>query len=98
VLNVVALYKAKLDQGDSVAAALAKHVAATRDEPGCLGFVAYRSRSDPDRFVLCEHYTDEAAFEAHRASPHFQRYVQGMIAPVLDERTFAVYDEVVAET
>ncbi len=98
MLTVVAQYKTKPNKGAEVAGVLAKHVAATRKEPGCREFIAYRSRSDGDRFLLYERYDDDKAFEAHRASPHFERYVQGTVAPLLDERTFDIYDEVPAET
>lgn len=77
-----------------MAATLAKHVLATRKEPGCVQFVAYRSKSDADRFLLYEQYLDDAAFEAHRASEHFQHYVEGIIAPLLDDRDRDTYDEV----
>ncbi len=98
MLTIIAQYKTKHDKGGEVAAALAKHVAATREEPGCREFVAYRSRSDGERFLLYEQYDDDKAFEAHRASPHFEQYVQGVIDPLLKERTFDIYDEVSAET
>ncbi len=45
--------------------------AAVRDEPGCLRFDVCSVADDPDRFVLYELYADDAAFEAHRAAPHF---------------------------
>jgi (4S)-4-hydroxy-5-phosphonooxypentane-2,3-dione isomerase len=45
--------------------------ASVRDESGCLRFDVVQDRDDPDHFFLCELYTDEAAFEAHRSAPHF---------------------------
>lgn len=45
--------------------------AAMRDEPGCSRFDVVASGEDPTRFLLYETYDDYAAFEAHRASPHF---------------------------
>jgi (4S)-4-hydroxy-5-phosphonooxypentane-2,3-dione isomerase len=45
-----------------------------RDEPGCLRFDVCSVGSDENRFVLYELYTDAAAFEAHKASPHFARW------------------------
>jgi quinol monooxygenase YgiN len=94
VVTVVARYRAKPGEGDSVAAVLSWHVPATRAEPGCIQFDACRSTDDPDEFVLYEKYVDEAAFESHRASPHFQKYVLGEIVPRLDERTWQRYREV----
>ncbi|MGD0810668.1 MAG: putative quinol monooxygenase [Acidimicrobiales bacterium] len=94
MLTVIARYKAQTGMGDLVATTLAKHVAATRTEPGCLQFVAYRSQKDPDQFVLYEQYVDDAAFEAHRQTPHFHSYVEGIIVPLLSERQADRYDEV----
>jgi autoinducer 2-degrading protein len=48
--------------------------ASVRDEPGCLRFDVCAVASDENRFVLYELYTDAAAFEAHKASPHFAEW------------------------
>ena len=48
--------------------------ASVRDEAGCLRFDVCSIASDENRFVLSELYTDAAAFEAHKASPHFARW------------------------
>ena len=97
MLTVIARYQAQTGMGDLVAATLAKHVAATRAEPGCVQFVAYRARDNRDRFLLYEQYVDEEAFDAHRKSPHFRTYVEGTIAPLLSERWRDSYDEVAPE-
>lgn len=97
MLTVIARYRAQPGEGDAVAAALARHEAATRTEQGCVRFIAYRSREEPDNFVLYEQYIDESAFEAHRRSDHFSRYVEGTIVPLLTERQFSRYDEVPPE-
>jgi len=49
----------------------------SRKEPGCLLYIVHRHRTDPRRFFIYEQYKDDAALEAHRASPHFQKYVVG---------------------
>jgi quinol monooxygenase YgiN len=94
VITVIARYRANPGSGDAVAEVLRKHVAATRAEPGCVQFDASRSNENPDEFVLYEKYVDDAAFEVHRASPHFQKFVLGQIVPMLVERTFQRYTEV----
>jgi (4S)-4-hydroxy-5-phosphonooxypentane-2,3-dione isomerase len=40
-------------------------------EPGCSRFDVHQERGDPTLFLLVESYADEAAFEAHRTSPHY---------------------------
>jgi quinol monooxygenase YgiN len=52
----------------------------SRGEPGCLMFIVHRHRTDPRRFFIYEQYRDDAALEAHRASPHFQKYVVGELS------------------
>lgn len=47
-----------------------------KDEPGCLRFDVSRDRDDPNRFYLYEVYRDQAAFEAHRQTPHFKEYFE----------------------
>jgi quinol monooxygenase YgiN len=82
MLTVIARYQAQTGMGDLIALTLAKHVAATRTEPGCVQFVVY------------EQYVDDEAFEAHRKTPHFATYVEGTIAPLLSERRAERYDEI----
>lgn len=43
-------------------------------EPGCLRFEVSRQEDDPTQWMFYEVYTDGAAFEKHRASPHFAAY------------------------
>jgi quinol monooxygenase YgiN len=97
VLTLIVHYQAQTGEGDVVAATLAKHTAATRQEPGCVQFITYRSREDPDRFILYEQYVDDDSLEAHRQTPHFQRYVQEAIIPLLAVRNFGRYEEVTPE-
>lgn len=97
MITVIADYRAQPGRADEVASVLAQHVAATRAEPGCVQFVAYRSSEDADRFALYEQYVDEAAFEAHRATPHFHTYIEGKIVALLAERRWARYEEVAAK-
>jgi autoinducer 2-degrading protein len=45
-----------------------------RDEPGCLRFEVLQDASDPDTYHFFEVYQDEAAWRAHRNTPHFARW------------------------
>ena len=44
------------------------------DEPGCLRFIVMRDSEDPNMYLFYEVYRDEAAREAHRATPHFAEW------------------------
>ncbi len=63
--------------------------ASVRDEPGCLRFDLCSVADDPDRFVLYELYTDEAAFAEHKAAPHFADWRAVASRVVLEQRNTA---------
>jgi len=69
-----------------VANALRNMVAPTRAEPGNLDYQVFRDPKDPSLFVLFERYTDESAFQAHLASPHFGTWLKGQVLPSLEDR------------
>ena len=50
-------------------------------EPGCRQFDVTVDRERPNRVVLYEVYDDEAAFDAHRETPHlktFREQIEGL--------------------
>ena len=55
-------------------AILANADGARTREPGCLRFDVSQNEDDPAQWLFYEMYKDGAAFEAHRASPHFAAY------------------------
>jgi quinol monooxygenase YgiN len=63
----------------------------TRTEPGCRMYLAHRSTSDPRRFFLYEQYDDQAALDAHRAAPHFERYAKEGLFPIIVSRSPELY-------
>ena len=65
---------------------------ATRQEPGCLLYVAHRSPTDPRRFFLYEQYVDQAALDAHRAAPHFEAYGKNGVILIAESRTPEIYE------
>jgi autoinducer 2-degrading protein len=50
-------------------------ICSERDEPGCLRFNVLEDQADPNHFFFYEVYKDEAAVEAHRAAPHYARWL-----------------------
>jgi quinol monooxygenase YgiN len=49
--------------------------ASVRVEPGVLAIYAVAEKDNPLRIRFFEIYADEAAYNAHRESPHFRKYV-----------------------
>lgn len=75
MLVLVVSLKVKPGRADDfIAAAQADGEGTTANEEGNFQFSVVRDQADPDRFFLFEVYQDEAALEAHRATPHFLRY------------------------
>jgi (4S)-4-hydroxy-5-phosphonooxypentane-2,3-dione isomerase len=42
-----------------------------RDEPGCLRFNVFQDEKDQNLYYFLEIYKDQAALDAHRATPHY---------------------------
>jgi quinol monooxygenase YgiN len=87
---VVAKWIAKPEEVDEVARCVAAMVPLSRAEPGMLQYQPHRDPEDPTVFFLYEQYVDEAAYQAHVDSPHFQAIGFGDAIPRLSarERTF----------
>jgi len=63
------------DKREVFLAAIAKNAEASmRDEPGCLRFDVMEDAKHPNFFYFYEIYTEPAAFDAHKAAPHFAEW------------------------
>ncbi len=60
--------------------------AESRKEPGCLAYIPHWSEETPDTVLIYEQYADRVAQEAHRATPHFQKYVVAGLYQRMKER------------
>ena len=77
---------------EEAAELLRKMTAPTRAEPGNIMYLAHRSTVEPRKFLLYEQYADMAAFEAHRATPHFQDYIANGVIKIMESRTPEFYE------
>ena len=59
-------------------------------EPGCSRYDVARSATDSDRFVLWEVYEDQAAFDAHRSTPHFVEFIEQRLPDFIETRTRSI--------
>jgi len=48
------------------------------DEPGCRCFDVLTPEDEPNVIVLHEIYDDRAAFDAHKATPHYAKFSAGV--------------------
>ena len=61
--------------------------AASRQEPGCVSYIAHYLADDPDTVLIYEQYRDDSAQAAHRASEHFKKHAVGGLFQKMRERS-----------
>ncbi|MEE1809205.1 putative quinol monooxygenase [Streptomyces sp. BE133] len=83
---VVARYRTRAGEEDTVLPLLDTMAAASRQEPGNLAYRVHQGVEDPRAIVLYEEYASEADFTEHCTTPHFQEIVLGKVAPLLESR------------
>jgi quinol monooxygenase YgiN len=59
---------------ESIAETLRHLTQASRQEPGCINYIAHFVEDERATVLIYEQYVDETALEHHRNSPHFQKY------------------------
>lgn len=70
----IAVLKAKPGKQQALKEGLLALVEPTRTEPGNLDYVLYELRDEPGTFYMREAFKDQAALDAHFATPYFQRF------------------------
>ncbi len=68
---------------DFITASIADAKGSVHNEPACLRFDIIQDADDPTNFAFTEVYNDEAAVEAHRNTPHFQKW-DNVVKDMLD--------------
>ncbi|WP_338891333.1 putative quinol monooxygenase [Rhodococcus sovatensis] len=89
--RVVAEYWLTKDTADEVLGHLAQLATASRNEPANLGYGYFRNVENPLHVTILETYTDEAGFDAHKTSLHFQSIGKTKILPLLADRVVRTY-------
>ena len=92
MICVAVTYLIKPGHEDEAAELLGRLTGPTRSEPGCRMYLAHRSTTEPRKFFLYEQYDDQAALDAHRASPHFAQYAAGGLFKILETRSPEIYE------
>jgi len=83
--------KANIEEAKRLIAQLEEH---TRQEPGCLQYIGHQSTDDPCRFVFYELYRDQAALDAHRATPHYAQFAAGALVKMMETRITGLFHTV----
>ena len=82
-LNVVLTVKDPNDVAD-VQSLLSEQGRLSRAEPGCVRFEVYHSQTNPQVFLLNEHWSDQAAVDAHRKATAYTTIYQPKVLPKVD--------------
>jgi len=69
VIATLTVADGKNAEFEAVFAELAKAV--NSDEPGNIHYALFQTSNDPQQYKVLESYTDQAALEAHRDTPHY---------------------------
>ena len=83
------------DDRERVAEILRNLALASRQEPGCVNYVPHHVDGDPETVLIYEQYRDQAAIDAHRASPHFEQYAVGGLYQLMKERATETLEAIV---
>jgi quinol monooxygenase YgiN len=58
---------------------------ASREEAGCINYRVYEDTEQPNEFVFVEEWADDAALQAHFATPHIAAFMgsitEALVAP-----------------
>ena len=88
---VVAQWKARDREAETIEGILRELAPAARREPGNLQFTVHRSTTDRNDFLLYEVYTSEQAFGDHQQTQHFKTLVLERALPLLANRVRNAY-------
>ena len=72
---------------EQIRAYLTELSTASRQEPGCVSYIAHFMDGDSSTALIYEQYKDDAAAEFHRGTPHFKKYaIGGLYQRMLDRQ------------
>ena len=92
-VRVVARIKALPDKANDVRAVLTTLIEPTRKEAGCILYELWQNRADATDFTLVEEWENDAALDAHAASPHLKDVaarLHGVILQAPDIRRYSL--------
>jgi quinol monooxygenase YgiN len=91
-LQVIAHYRAKLEEVETVAELLHELSTASRTEEANISYEYFQGVDDKAQFVILERYRDAEGFAAHREHDHFKSIGLAQIIPRLESRLIETYE------
>jgi quinol monooxygenase YgiN len=71
---------------EAIKASLQALTSASRQEPGCVNYIAHFLADDPTTILIYEQYADDAALDHHRNTAHFKQHAIGGLYQAMKER------------
>jgi quinol monooxygenase YgiN len=71
---------------DEIEVILRELTAASRQEPGCVSYIAHFVEGDAGSVLIYEQYKDGGALDHHRETSHFKQYAIGGLYQKMLER------------
>lgn len=91
-LQVIAHYRAKPEEAETVAELLHDLSTASRGEEANISYDYFQGVQDKAHFVILERYHDAEGLAAHREQDHFKAIGVGRIIPRLESRQIETYE------
>lgn len=66
----------------------------SRKEPGNIRFDLLEVKDEPNKFVLCEHFRDKEAVDAHKTTEHYKKWAETVNPMMASPRTKLVCEMV----
>ncbi len=82
----------RIDEKDHNAVAeMLRHLTqASRQEPGCVSYIAHFVEGDPATVLIYEQYKDQDALDHHRNTPHFHHHAVGGLYQLMRDRQLEI--------
>lgn len=78
MIVVVARVRTDAERRDALLRVTLPSVAASRNDPGCIGYRLYEDLETPNDFVIIEEWESQEALLAHFATPHIATFMREM--------------------
>ena len=94
IVGLIAVCKARPGLEDETRKVLLPTVPWALAKPGCLQYVLHVDRNAPSEFVFYETWADQAALDAHWASPEFKELVARLDALLVEKATVTLLQKI----
>ena len=94
MIRIIATFSVRADAVDQFIARAGELVASSLAEEGNVSYELLQSRQDPTVLSFLEGWADDAAIEAHNASPHFTTLVPALVELCDAEPSITQYEAV----